>query len=63
MQKLNEIKAVVFDMDGVIFDTERMYLDAWIQVADKYGIENVEQSAKSCIGLSVVDSVALMKRI
>lgn len=59
--KLNEIKAVVFDMDGVIFDTERMYLEAWRQVGTKYKIKNVEQSARRCIGLSVVDSVALMK--
>ena len=29
MLKINDIKAVVFDMDGIIFDTERMYLEAW----------------------------------
>ena len=25
-------EAVVFDMDGVIFDTEKVYLDIWIEV-------------------------------
>ena len=30
-------KAVIFDMDGVIFDTEKVYLDIWIEVFEKYG--------------------------
>ena len=30
-------KAVIFDMDGVIFDTEKVYLDIWTEVFEKYG--------------------------
>ena len=30
-------KAVIFDMDGVIFDTEKVYLDIWTAVFEKYG--------------------------
>ncbi len=62
MVKLNEIKAVVFDMDGVIFDTERMYLEAWNYVGRRDSIKNVEESARKCIGLSAVDSVELMRK-
>lgn len=31
-------KAVVFDMDGVIFDTEKLYRRFQLEVADEYGI-------------------------
>lgn len=34
---MNKIKAVLFDMDGVIFDTEREYLKEWEAIFKKYG--------------------------
>lgn len=34
---MNNIKAVIFDMDGVLFDTERVYLESWIKVFKEYG--------------------------
>ena len=34
------IKAVVFDMDGVLFDTERISREAWFYTARQMGIEN-----------------------
>lgn len=34
---INKIKAVIFDMDGVIFDTELVYLKVWSEVFEKYG--------------------------
>lgn len=33
---MKNIEAVIFDMDGVIFDTERVYLDIWTKVFKKY---------------------------
>lgn len=43
-------KAVVFDMDGVIFDSERCVLEGWLEVAKKYGIKNIESNFLKCIG-------------
>ncbi len=34
--------AVIFDMDGVIFDTERLYLDVWRDLAVKYSLEDID---------------------
>lgn len=57
---MNKISAVVFDMDGVLFDTERMYLEAWKILGAEKNIKNIEETAKKCIGLSVTDTVALL---
>ena len=41
---------VIFDMDGVIFDSERAYINAYIKLAPKYGLEDVEQACMESIG-------------
>lgn len=33
------IKAVIFDMDGVLLDSERLYRMHWLETAKSYGIE------------------------
>ena len=33
-----KIAAVVFDMDGVLFDTERLFLDMFKEVAQEKGM-------------------------
>lgn len=53
--------AVVFDMDGVIFDSERLVLDCWREVAEKYGIEEMDPICLKCTGLTVDASRTLMK--
>lgn len=45
-------RGIVFDMDGVLFDTERIYMDAWKEVADRQGVQDIEQVALRCIGLN-----------
>lgn len=43
-------KAVVFDMDGVIFDSERLVLECWLELAKRHGIPEMEQTFYKCIG-------------
>lgn len=57
-----DINAVVFDMDGVIFDSERLVIECWKVIADKYGIENIEEACFECLGINAALTKELMKK-
>lgn len=44
------IKAAVFDMDGLMFDTERVGRDAWIQIGQQFGLDNLDEVNNRCLG-------------
>ena len=49
-----QYQAVVFDMDGVIFDTERLVIEFWKEVADRHNIPNEEHTCIQCLGTNRV---------
>ena len=57
---LNRIKSIIFDMDGVIFDTERLYLDSCVEIGDEYGIDHVREACYKCIGITSEESAKIM---
>lgn len=50
------MRAVIFDMDGVIFDTERAVIDVWKNVADKYGIPDIIEYCTECLGVNAAEA-------
>ena len=60
---MKNIKAVLFDMDGVIFDTERIYLEEWIEIFNKYGYKMTKEIYLPCMGTGRVHIKKRFKEI
>lgn len=50
---MKRIKAIIFDMDGVMFDTERLYTEAFSNVIEKMGFKSEisKEFINSCKGV------------
>ena len=53
-------KAVVFDMDGVIFDSEREVMQCWKEVASRHNIPDIEKAILACTGTTMVRTREIM---
>lgn len=45
-----KISGAVFDMDGLLLDTERVVCAAWDSAANEVGFTDVERAKRSCLG-------------
>ena len=53
-------KAVVFDLDGVLFDSERAVMQCWKEVASRHNIPDIEKAILACTGTTMVRTREIM---
>lgn len=47
---MKKLEAVIFDMDGVIFDSEKANIECWKVVSKKYNMPNLNSILLKCLG-------------
>lgn len=54
------MRAFIFDLDGVIFDSERLYIDCCIEIAEKLGMDHIVETCHRCIGVTTEVTKAIL---
>lgn len=60
MESSKHIEAVIWDMDGTMFDTERLQIECWEQACNEHGYTNVQSTLMKMIGRTRPDSLAIL---
>ncbi len=47
------IKAIIFDKDGTLHDTEKVYLEAWTLAANELNVPDIEATVRDCTGTTI----------
>lgn len=63
MRMNRTIKGVIFDMDGTLLDTEKLYLRFWVEAANRLGYPMREEHALAIRAMAAVYAEPLLKRI
>ena len=64
MESLNRtFKAAIFDMDGLILDSERTVLSCWEKIGEKYGFKDIVTYGISVIGKNKKATVDEFERV
>lgn len=60
-RQLPSFEAVIFDMDGLLLDTERIAYQAWMQAAEEWGIDLPDTVYLQVIGRNLRDTEKIFK--
>lgn len=56
------LNPVLFDMDGLLLDTERLCLDAAVTAGAEFGLPDLTDTCISCIGLRSAETAAILTK-
>lgn len=56
----NKLKMFIFDMDGLLVDTEKTYRDGWFQALKEQGIDVPEEVVLSWVGKGIHETTAYL---
>ena len=59
---MENIEAIVFDMDGVILDTETMVDKTWLIAAREYNLPDIEKVMIECLGTNKNDTLDILSK-
>ena len=57
------IKAVIFDMDGTLHDSEIIHRRGWYRAAEEMNISGIEEDVVYCTGIGVVQAQEYFERV
>ena len=60
MNNRNQIKGLIFDLDGVLLSTDRFHYLAWKKLADRMGIRFTEKDNERLRGVSRMESLEIV---
>lgn len=59
--KTTQIKAVIFDMDGVLLDSETISWKTWEIAATEYKLTDIKKANSACMGANKNDTYAILR--
>lgn len=58
---IKKMKGVIFDQDGTLYDTEKLYVKSWLEAGKYYHIPIDETFASLVSGMGILDTIEVLK--